>query len=56
MVKLEDERINFRDEDGQAFVVRCPKCHLENHACYVATGECAWCGWSDEENSSLVTA
>lgn len=31
-------------EDGQVFLVRCPKCKRENYIPAVATGVCAWCG------------
>lgn len=45
-IKLEDEPENFRS-DGKPFVVRCPRCHLENWGPAVASGMCAWCGWSE---------
>jgi len=47
--KLEDCLENFRDEDGNPFVVRCPSCKRENWAYDVATGQCAWCGWREEQ-------
>lgn len=47
IVCLENCRENFRDENGNAFVVRCPKCKRENWAMAVASGQCSWCGWTD---------
>ena len=52
--KLEDCRANFRGKDGAAFVVRCPSCRRENWAMAVASGQCAWCGWT--ENSVVTVA
>jgi Zn ribbon nucleic-acid-binding protein len=26
-------------------MVYCPKCKAENHAAYVASGRCVWCGF-----------
>jgi len=51
--RLEDGRGNFRDKDGKAYVVRCPRCKRENYAPAVASGQCAWCGWdaSKEETT-----
>jgi len=46
-IRAENERENFRDKDGKLFLVRCPKCKLENYAFAVASGECAWCGWRE---------
>jgi ribosomal protein L37E len=34
---------NFYD-NGQLFLVRCPKCGRENYASSVATGCCSFCG------------
>lgn len=45
-VKLEDQGGNFRGADGKPYVVRCPSCLKENWAPAVASGRCAWCGWS----------
>ena len=51
----QDKPPNFRDEDGQLFLVRCFVCDevygRENWAPAVASGECAWCGW--HENRSI---
>lgn len=50
----QDQGENFRDKDGKLFLVRCYVCDpehgLENHAMLVASGTCAWCGWSEKEN------
>lgn len=40
---------NFRDENGKLFMIYCPKCKLENYAPSVADGQCAWCGYKEEE-------
>ncbi len=46
----QDRPPNFRD-DGQLFLVRCfacaPEHGRENWAPAVASGTCAWCGWSE---------
>ncbi len=46
-----DKGPNFRDESGQLYLVRCFVCGArhgrENWAPAVASGECAWCGWSE---------
>lgn len=41
-------RANFRDAAGSLFLVRCPACDRENYAPAVATGQCAWCGWQED--------
>lgn len=38
-------RVGFLTDDGKVFLQRCPKCHLENWGCAVASGQCAWCGY-----------
>ena len=45
---------NFR-EGGRLFLVRCPRCGIENHAMAVASGQCAWCGWSEPEEWNGMT-
>lgn len=45
-VKFEDCRENFYSKDGRPFLVYCPSCKRENYGPNVATGKCAWCGWS----------
>ena len=43
-----DRHPNFRDSNGNLFLVRCFKCEpengVENWAMAVASGKCAWCG------------
>ena len=39
------EEPNFIGKDGKIYLVRCPKCNLENYAYMVATGQCCWCGY-----------
>ena len=52
----QDKHPNFRDDDGNLFLVRCFACGgehgKENWAMAVADGRCAWCGWS--ENAELI--
>lgn len=49
LTSIQDRPPNFR-EDGQLYLVRCFACEPEhgrdNHGLVVATGRCAWCGWS----------
>ena len=42
----EPRKGNVWYSDGKAYVQRCPDCGRENWGPAVATGECAWCGWS----------
>lgn len=35
--------------DDTIFMVRCPKCKLENYAPVVVLGICAWCGYKATE-------
>lgn len=44
---MEDK--NFRDKDGKLYVVYCPECKKENYAIAVASGQCAWCGWKENQ-------
>ncbi len=48
---LQDRSPNFRDSKGRLFLVRCYACEgvrgRENWSPVVATGQCAWCGWSE---------
>lgn len=30
--------------EGDIYLTRCGKCHKENYATVVASGQCAWCG------------
>lgn len=52
MRHMNDRQPNFRDESGQLYLVRCFSCAdgvrgRENWAMAVASGTCAWCGWSE---------
>lgn len=42
---------NFRDKNGNLYLVRCYACEpergRENYAMSVASGQCAWCGWKE---------
>ena len=50
----QEQEPNFRDEQGQLYLVRCYSCDSkhgsENFVISVASGECAWCGWKDDKN------
>ncbi len=50
----QDKPPNFRDKDGNLFLVRCFACGgeygRENYAMTVAHGQCAWCRWKEEED------
>lgn len=35
----------FLGTDGSVYLVRCPKCGLENYLPAVASGQCCWCGY-----------
>ena len=35
---------NFIGDDGNVYLVRCPKCRRENYSLAVSSGQCAWCG------------
>ena len=52
--RIQERHPNFRDHDGQLFLVRCfvcdPERGVENHAGMAAAGKCAWCGWSEAED------
>ena len=39
----------FKSKDGKLFLVRCPKCRVENYALSVSSGICAWCGYTARE-------
>lgn len=48
----EEEKLsrgNFRNEEGKLYIVRCPMCKQENYAPAVASGQCVWCGYKEEE-------
>jgi ribosomal protein L37E len=47
-----NSRYGFISND-HVYLIRCPKCGLENYALNVATGTCSWCGYDgnkDEES------
>lgn len=46
---IDGKRVGFRDAEGQLYLTRCPKCERENWAMAVASGQCAWCQWSEED-------
>ena len=50
--KFTDCKDNFMTQEGDLYLVRCPKCLTENYHSNVATGMCAWCGWIAKDNVS----
>lgn len=49
---IEDRGYAFKTKENKWYLVRCPKCHKENHAMAVASGTCVWCEFNmnkDEE-------
>jgi hypothetical protein len=49
---IQDRGANFRDEEGNLYLVRCYACNkeigTENYAPSVASGQCAFCGWKEK--------
>ena len=39
----------FYSEEGEAYLVKCPKCKKENYAMNVPTGTCTWCGHKEKD-------
>jgi hypothetical protein len=61
MITKEDQlknKANFIDQHDRLYLVRCMNCPdagdrgRENYAMAVYHGECAWCGWN-EQNKEL---
>ena len=54
MKTIQDRDANFRDDQGNLFLVRCFACEpqrgRENYAFSVASGVCAWCGWKEQKD------
>lgn len=50
---IQDRVPNFRGKGGRLFLLRCFNCDtaigVENPAPYVASGTCAWCGWTEND-------
>ena len=50
---IQDKGENFRNDAGKLFLVRCyahdKKDGRENSGVAVASGTCAWCGWSEKK-------
>lgn len=61
MKHVNDRGPNFYDTDekGQFYLVKCFACGgehgKENHAGTVATGQCAWCGWTEPKGDDDET-
>lgn len=51
---LKDPKGTYRDEDGTLCLIYCPECKRENWAMVVATGQCAWCGYSEKKEDENV--
>lgn len=54
----QDQHPNFRDKDGNLYLVRCFACGgkrgRENYAMAVSSGECAWCGWKETKQEARI--
>ena len=50
---MQSKHPNFIGDNGKLYLVRCFKCNTENYAMAVATGICAWCGWSEKNKEAL---
>ena len=50
---INDQHPNRRQANGTLLLIRCYACGgergTENYAPAVLTGQCAWCGWKEEE-------
>lgn len=45
--RKENKMVNgFKTKDGQIYLVRCPKCKMENWMPAVSSGTCCWCGFN----------
>ena len=33
------------EKESKLYMVRCPRCNMENYAMNVASGVCTWCGY-----------
>lgn len=57
---IQDRPPNFRDDEGRLYLVRCfvcdPDVGRENYVLAVATGQCAFCGWSEQGEGQDETA
>lgn len=57
MKSSQEKGANFRDSKGNLYLVRCYVCEpergRENYGPAVSTGNCAWCGWSEEVEAKL---
>lgn len=40
--------------DNKLYLVRCPKCNLENYALNVASGICSWCGYDGNKDEEFL--
>jgi len=47
--KKNNKGVVFKGDDEKIYMVRCPKCGLENYALNVASGQCSWCGYIAKE-------
>jgi len=47
---INDRPPNWRDKNGNLYVIKCFKCGKENHGAAVSSGICAYCGYNGEED------
>ena len=45
---------NFCDEEGNAYLVRCPSCERENYSMNVASGYCTWCHYNLNKTKIII--
>ena len=59
MSTINDRPPNFRDDYGNLYLELCYNCDpvrgRENWAPAVADGECAWCGWTEDDEDERET-
>lgn len=51
----QNSRPNFCDEDGAAFLVRCPECEKENYVLNVPSGICTWCDYNLNNHKVILS-
>lgn len=47
-------RSNFCDEEGNAYLIRCPSCERENYMVNVAKGICVFCQYDLNKTKIII--